>query len=132
MRDDASRFSVTSTDSDTAPSLRATGVGYMKRFAHVSLLLIPVLTLVGCATEPATPEALFATSLSSEGIEPTEQLAMHAQAACTQFKEGTDPKAVAVVFAMRASLQLQQAGQVLEAGVRAFCPEQKAAVDAIG
>lgn len=91
-------------------------------------MALALLALAGCGG-PTGGAALFANELAEQDVVPSEQLSTGVQEACVRIEEGSDVQAVAVVLAMRNGLQLDQAGEILAAGVRAFCPEQQAALD---
>lgn len=101
------------------------------RYAGRALSALALLLLAGC-TASAAGEDVFADGLAAQDLAPSEQLSTRAHEACEQFEQGTDPQAVAVVFAMQNGLPLDRAEEVLAAGVQAFCPEQQAALDAGG
>ena len=131
----------------------------MIHFGRIALLPVLAFALAGCggtSTPVASPtpssspapstsptsapaaapapgdqsELVFASALSSKGIEPTATLLAQAQAACGLIGDGTDPGTVATELASNSELELEQAGFVLGAGIVAFCPEHQGIVEA--
>lgn len=102
-----------------------------RRCGRGVVLALALAVIAGCAGS-AGGEEQFAEELGGQDVAPSEQLSTTAREACERIEQGTDTQAVEVVFAMRNDLPLDRAGQVLAAGVRAFCPEQQGALDAGG